>query len=72
MTSAILWSHDSPLKQFVYDLEFPALDKVWSQVQTLGHINSYGMVRGAFPYIQPRGLSPTRRLFQASQPYLVS
>ncbi|MFO7033172.1 hypothetical protein B9T07_25880 [Limnospira fusiformis CCALA 023] len=38
--------------------------------QTLGHINSYGMVRVRIPYISPRGKSPTRRLFHALQPYL--
>ena len=52
-----------------FDLEFPALFCIFLY-QTLGHINSYGMVRVRVPYISPRGESPTRRLFQALQPYL--
>ncbi|TVU55718.1 MAG: hypothetical protein EA414_00245 [Arthrospira sp. PLM2.Bin9] len=53
-----------------FDLGFPALFCIFLY-QTLGHINSYGMVRVRVPYISPRGESPTRKLFQALQPYLI-
>ncbi|MFO7144829.1 hypothetical protein B9T16_26695, partial [Arthrospira sp. PCC 8006] len=53
-----------------FDLEFPALFCIFLY-QTLGHINSCGMVRVRVPYISPRGESPTRKLFQALQPYLI-
>ncbi|MFO7091877.1 hypothetical protein B9R42_22455 [Arthrospira platensis PCC 7345] len=44
---------------------------MYISIQTLGHINSYGMVRVRVPYISSRGENPTRRLFQALQPYLI-
>ncbi|BDT15508.1 hypothetical protein N39L_52310 [Limnospira platensis NIES-39] len=54
------WSR--PVKYSPYiDLEFPALSGELYLRQMWGHIDSYGMVRVANPYIQPRGLSPTRR-----------
>ncbi|EDZ96521.1 hypothetical protein HFV01_00350 [Limnospira fusiformis SAG 85.79] len=64
---AIAFTLYSLISQFVYDLESPALLRF---LQASGHINSYGMVRIRVPYLPPRGVSPTRRLFRALQPYL--